>query len=369
MGFTGSFFSPLREGRTTVAIDLTPQAVVVSADGGLYADLPYRRLTLSRGGAEGRTLFCRDGEHTLCCDDPGFLAALRDAAGHQLDEQVLSLAGSAGSRRRTLLIASLIALAVLGGLGFTAWRALVWGYERAVAAAPVELDMAVGDQLAKSIDPGGPEVHIPEVDALLAEIVQRLEPHVATSGFRWNIRVIENEAVNAMALPGGQLIVFTGLLRKAERADQVAGVLGHEMAHVTKRHHLRTLIKAAGLMVAIQLALGDTAGVAAVIREQASGALLSAQSREHELEADAEGAHMLAAAGLDTAAMPEFFQLMKGITGTQATGIAGWFASHPDHDDRIATLNALIPTLVWSTPWPLYSDWERVQKALGAPRP
>lgn len=369
MGFTGALFSPVREGRITVAIELTHDAVSVSASDGLRVDLPYRRLALTRGGAEGRTLFCRDGEHTVCCDDPGFLTALRDASGRLLDDQVLRLASGPGSSRRGLLIAALITLTVLAGLGFAAWRALAWGYERAIAKAPVELDMAVGDQLAKSMDPGGSEVHIPEVDALLAEIVQRLEPHVATSGFRWTIRVIDNEAVNAMALPGGQLIVFTGLLRKAGRADQVAGVLGHEMAHVTKRHHLRTLIKAAGLMVAIQFALGDTAGVADLIRQQASGALLSSQSREHELEADAEGAHMLAAAGLDTAAMPEFFTLMKSIGGSQATGIAGWFASHPDHDERIATLNALIPTLVWSTPWPLNTDWELVQRSLGAPRP
>ena len=369
MGFTGALFSPLREGRITVAIELTHEAVVASTNDGLRTDLPYRRLVLTRGGAEGRTLFCRDGEHTLCCDDPGFLAALRDSSGRLLDDQVLRLVSGGGSRRRVLLIAALLALAVLGSLIFAVWSALTWGYERAIANAPVELDMAVGDQLAKSMDPGGVEVHVPEIDALLTEIVQRLEPHVATSGFHWTIRVIDNEAVNAMALPGGQLIVFTGLLRKAERADQVAGVLGHEMAHVTKRHHLRTLIKAAGLMVAIQFALGDTAGVAEIIRQQASGALLSSQSREHELEADAEGAHMLAAAGLDTAAMPEFFALMKTLSGSQATGIAGWFASHPDHDERIATLNALIPTLLWSTPWPLNADWEQVQKALGTPRP
>lgn len=369
MGFIGALFSPLRDGRTTVAIEFTPEAVVLTTTDGLRAELPYRRLIITRGGADGRTLFCRDGEHTLCCDAPGFLSALRDASGRLLDDQVLRLASAPGSPRRILLIAALVAVVVLGGLGITAWWALTWAYERAVAAAPVEIDIKVGDQLAKVMDPGGPEVHLPEIDAALTEIVQRLEPHVATSGFRWTIRVIENEAVNAMALPGGQLIVFTGLLRKAERIDQVAGVLGHEMAHVTKRHHLRTLIKSAGLLVAIQFALGDTAGVAEVIRQQASSALLSSQSREHELEADAEGAHMLAAAGLDTAAMAEFFTLMKSGSGTTTTGITDWFASHPGHDERIAALNALIPTLIWSTPWPLSTDWEQVQNALGAPRP
>jgi predicted Zn-dependent protease len=219
------------------------------------------------------------------------------------------------------------------------------------------------------MDPGGPEVHLPEVDALLHAIVQRLAPHAATPGFRWTVRAIDNPAVNAMALPGGQLIVFTGLLRQAGSADQVAGVIAHEMAHVTRRHHLRTLIEAAGMTVAIRFALGDTTGVGEILRQQASGAVLSSQSREHELEADAEGVRMIAAAGLDTAAMPAFFTLMKGIGGSQATGIAAWFASHPDHDQRIAALEALIPTLIWSTPWPLDSDWEQVQRALGPARP
>jgi Zn-dependent protease with chaperone function len=368
MRFTGALFTTLRAGRTAVAVELTPDAVVARGDDGCCAELPYRHLALTRGGADGRTLFCRAGEHTVCCDDPGFLAALRDAAGRRLDEQILRLAGG-GTSRRGLLVAALVALAVLAGLGVAAWSLLAWGYERAVANAPVALDIAVGDQLARSLDPGGPEVHLPEVDALLHEIVQRLEPHVATSGFHWTIRVIDNPAVNAMALPGGQLIVFTGLLRQAGDADQVAGVLGHEMAHVTLRHHLRTLIKAAGLMAAIRFALGDTAGVGEIVRQQASGAVLSSQSREHELEADAEGERMLAAAGLDTAAMPAFFALMKGADGSHATGIAAWFASHPDHDQRIAALEALIPTLIWSTPWPLDSDWEQVQKALGPARP
>ena len=100
----------------------------------------------------------------------------------------------------------------------------------------------------------------PRVKAALETIVQRLAPFAARRDFDFRVRVIESEQVNAFALPGGQIVVFTGLLRRAERAEQVAGVLAHEMAHVTLRHGLRNVAHRAGLALGVQLLLGDVSG-------------------------------------------------------------------------------------------------------------
>ena len=118
----------------------------------------------------------------------------------------------------------------------------------------------------------------------------------AAAPFDLRIQVVDAPQINAFALPGGQIVVYTGLLRKAARPEQVAGVIAHEMAHVTLRHGLRGIAKQVGVLVGVQVLTGDLSGLAAQV---ATAAISNAYSRDAEREADAEGARMLAAAGID----------------------------------------------------------------------
>jgi predicted Zn-dependent protease len=365
--FTGSLFVAGREGQTQVRLRCAALALQAEEADRTQHQLPYEGMQVTHGGASGAMLFCRtgDGALTACCEERGFAAALGHAAGPRLAGfATLERATRSAGRSWTLIVIAaaimLVALAVGG------WLLVGWGFERAIAATPISVDQTLGDQVAGEFASMGRTVELPAVDAVIGEIVQRLEPHVAVPGFTYRFRVIDNDQVNAMAAPGGQIIVFTGLLRKAERAEQVAGVLAHEIAHVTRRHTLRRLYKGAGIFIAMQAALGDLSGVAGMASQSAVMAAMTKSSRDDEREADAEGARMLCAAGVDATGMAEFFTLMKSIPGSELPGVAAWFSTHPEHDERIANLRALIPTLPTGTPVPLHADWAAAKAAVEA---
>jgi Zn-dependent protease with chaperone function len=366
--FTGTLFVAGREGQTQVRLRCAPLGLQAEAGDRTAWELPYEGMEISRGGMSGDMLFCRtgDGALTACCRERGFATALRQAAGARLADGIIPVERAARSvGRRPALIWGVLA-AVLLALTVGGWLLVGWAFDRAVEATPISLDQQLGDQAANEVAGFGRAVELPAVTAVVTEIIQRLEPHAATPGFTYRFSVIDNDQVNAMAMPGGRIIIFTGLLRQAERAEQVAGVLAHEISHVTKRHTIRRLYQGAGIFLVLQAAVGDATGLAGAASQGAVMAAMTKSSRDDEREADAEGARMLCAAGLDPTGMAEFFTLMKGVPGSELPGVAAWFSTHPEHDERIANLRALIPTLPKGTPVPLRADWAAAKAAVAA---
>jgi len=115
--------------------------------------------------------------------------------------------------------------------------------------------------------------------------------------------VADDASVNAFAMPGGFIVMNTGLLTLADNAEQVAGVLAHEIQHVEKRHSLNGMVKSAGLMVTVSLVFGDLSGVAAL----GSDLIRLKFSRQHEAEADIEGLKALVVSGISPTGMRDFF--------------------------------------------------------------
>jgi predicted Zn-dependent protease len=176
---------------------------------------------------------------------------------------------------------------------------------------------------------------------------------------QWEFVVFESEQINAFALPGGKVGVYTGLINLAGSDDEIAAVMGHEVAHVTSRH--------GGERVSQQMA---AAGVAAVgtaymqarnVDPQKQAMILGAYgatatagailpfSRLHESEADAIGLRFAAGAGYDPRAAITFWQKMakKGGGGEPFK----WFSTHPPTGERIANLEKLAPQYI-----PLYEN-------------
>ena len=117
----------------------------------------------------------------------------------------------------------------------------------------------------------------------------------------WDINIfIANEAqVNAFAIPGGTVVFHSGLLFAAESAEEVAGVLAHEIAHVTHRHSLHGIADSLGIVIAAQLLLGDVSGVVALAGELVTLAALNSRSQHAEAEADQTAARVLYQSGID----------------------------------------------------------------------
>lgn len=164
----------------------------------------------------------------------------------------------------------------------------------------------------------------------------------------WEVNVFEDKAVNAFALPGGKIGVYTGLLDVAENQDQLASVIGHEVGHVLARHgsarYSANLASQVGLIVGA-VALGSSGNENAGLTMAAIGlgvqvGILMPYGRSHESEADEIGQDLMAKAGFDPRGSVALWQNMSKEGGSQPPE---FLSTHPSHETRIRDLNKGMP--------------------------
>ncbi len=161
-------------------------------------------------------------------------------------------------------------------------------------------------------------------------------------GIDFKFTVVDDpKTVNAFAIPGGHIYMYTGLLKAADSEAEIVGVLGHEVAHVTKRHVAQQLVAMYGLDMVASMALGKNAGTLAqlVANVGAQGFMLK-HSREAERDADYHGLNYVVWAGYNPQGMASFFEKISG--GPQPPE---FLSTHPDPADRAAKIRQRIKGL------------------------
>ncbi|MEX2489101.1 MAG: M48 family metalloprotease [Pseudomonadales bacterium] len=177
------------------------------------------------------------------------------------------------------------------------------------------------------------------------KVGQRIAAQSDRSDMDYTFTVLDDEMVNAMALPGGYIYITRGMLMHMNSEAELAAVLGHEIAHVTEKHAIKSQRSGKVLEVLSQVAAVATGTPAAYeLGSIFGGVLLSGYSREHELEADKVGAKYMARAGYSPEAMLETIEILKAkdrIEVEQARAedrepriYHGFLSTHPDHDTR-----------------------------------
>jgi predicted Zn-dependent protease len=211
------------------------------------------------------------------------------------------------------------------------------GARAAVHALPYSVDEKIGEMAAEQLDQGYPEVKDPKIVGAIETIVRRLEKERKLADAEFSVRVVDAPVMNAYALPGGFIVVYTGLIAESDTPDEVAGVIAHEMAHVTLRHGMERIAGQAGIVVGVQLIFGDVSGLVALGVELGKYAAQNSYSRSQETEADLEGARMLYDAGLDPLSVVPLFEDLKK---NDMPGALSWLSTHPQIEDRINRLKA-----------------------------
>jgi Zn-dependent protease with chaperone function len=148
--------------------------------------------------------------------------------------------------------------------------------------------------------------------------------------------VLDRAEVNAFALPGGYVYVFRGLIDKATAADEVAGVIAHEIGHVAHRDGTRAVLQAAGLSFLFGTLLGDFGGGTAVVFATRT-VLQSSYSRDTETAADLYGAELMRRIGGEPRALGTLLVRIAGKPG----GIANFLLDHPEASERAARIDKL----------------------------
>jgi len=182
--------------------------------------------------------------------------------------------------------------------------------------------------------------------ARVRAIAARLIPHTGTfradaPGWAWEVSVISSSDVNAWCMPGGKLAVYTGLIDRLQATDdELAAVMGHEIAHALREHGRERASQAAaqGLVIGVVGAVARApAGASDLSQLILEYALNRPNSRTHETEADRIGVELAARAGYDPRAAISLWQKMQRVSGN---GMPQFLSTHPSHETRIADLQA-----------------------------
>lgn len=185
-------------------------------------------------------------------------------------------------------------------------------------------------------------------DAAVTQYVTQLATPILQSANEvrrvpWKLHVVKDDKmVNAFATPGGFIYIYTGLILAAENEAELAGVIGHEAAHVTERHSARALVNQYGIQAVTELALGKNPGLLGQISSTIAGqGLMLANSRSAENEADRAGAHFSNGGGYDPRGLATFFEKLKA-EGGGTPGVLAFLSTHPDPGDRVENVNRII---------------------------
>jgi len=154
--------------------------------------------------------------------------------------------------------------------------------------------------------------------------------------------VLADTSINAFAIPGGHVYVNVGLLRAATSGAEVAGVMAHEIGHVTMRHGAKQMMSSSALGIAQTILFGsDTASISAAVTQMVAGMLFLKYSRDDENQADSCAVAYGVAAGYNPYGFRNFFYTLKARYPSGPTSY-DIFSTHPNTDDRITHTQSLI---------------------------
>lgn len=193
-------------------------------------------------------------------------------------------------------------------------------------------------------------------DDALQNYVNQVGRWVASQSERadlpWRFGVVESEAINAFAAPGGYIVLTKGLYRKLENEAQLAGVLAHEIGHVVRKHHLKVIQKQQLLSMGAGL-LGEkvSKGNQTLDKVIGNGAEIMARGldKNAEYEADRDGVTLATRAGYDSYGLPEVLQSISASSNTEG-GLTLLYKTHPHPDERLAKLGDAIGNKLDNTP-------------------
>lgn len=210
-------------------------------------------------------------------------------------------------------------------------------------------EVKMGGEFAAAIENQTKMYDDPEWNEYVNGIGQRIAAICDRRDISYTFKIIDNDStVNAFAVPGGFIYIYTGLLLEAENEAELAGVLAHEVGHVVGKHSVKQLTKVLGFQFLIAVALGQNPGqLEKVASDFFAGGLILNYGRQNEFESDYYGVTYIYALNYDPSGFKTFLQKLKVMGGdARKSGfLTEMMSTHPPPDKRIEKVQEVIDTL------------------------
>jgi predicted Zn-dependent protease len=305
-------------------------------------EVPLVKLRLERDEvAEGGIVFCDP-------DDPDWLI-------HTLDQEILAQgpllrqphtryqiralqSGKELARRLKITGVFLAGFAVLALVVSLLMGLMV---RALVARVPVAWEQELGDNVMAELKEKETFIEDAKLRTNLLQAVAPLLRAVPTNALGFRFYLLKHPMPNAFALPGGHVVVTTSLLALADRPEEVAGVVAHELAHVTKKHVFRKIVSSAGPYLLCRLFMRDNSGLLGVLAGGSQLLVSQSFSQDYEFEADDVGWQYLVAARIDPRGLSDMLRKLKAEQEKMllAQVAPQAFSSHPATDKRLRRLD------------------------------
>jgi len=346
-GYRGMAMHPGLGGRAPAGA-LSVGAGELRFDGGdVYVQMPISGLKIEAGGLNNAQFLFQHPARpgwVLSTSDRLVLDELAVTADSAVQKQI------AGARRRKLALTKFFVAAGVLFAGIAISIVLLFCLKSTLARAvasrlPLAWEQQFGEAAMDNVRKEMKIVIDPKWEAQLDLIRAKLLPGNTNSTFPINIHVADGAELNAFALPGGHIVLFTGLMKATERTEVLAGVIAHEMAHINERHVLRKTIESLGLVLVLQSLFGDTSGILAMASQSSELLLQQKFSRDFEREADDVGWRYLVTAKIDPRGMIDFFRKLEKEAAKTGSAQLTLLATHPATGERIERLDGKLRAL------------------------
>lgn len=227
-----------------------------------------------------------------------------------------------------------IAIMIIGFFALLYWGVMPWLADRAAGRIPVSAEIQFGESIYNALLLDASE------DSNASRLVNDFFDELSVSShYPVRLHVIEENEINAFALPGGPIVIWTGLLKRLNNYEELAALISHEYMHVAGRHTTRALLRKQGGRIALAMIFGQTGVVTAALASQAGELQSLSYSRSLETEADTAGARLLLQRGFSRQGYIGLFDVLK--QEDQGQGVPEIISSHPQLDKRKEMISQL----------------------------
>lgn len=307
--------------------------IILADEGGMYNKVTWDLDKIKQTEFVGSSNIFKYGDfpqQTLECND----ANLKTSLLAKYPKNKFFRSASSWAISASLATVALVALFIMF-LGFVFYKYAIPPIAEAFAEkVPIEYEQQWGDTMLKNmVDPENKTADFNFTkDEKLTKLTNEFAKNIDfNSPYKLNVSVVKSDQVNAFALPGGNVVIFDALLKKMKTKEQLAALLGHEVAHINRKHTLKNLFRSLSGYIFISLITSDINGITTILFENANSIYNLGYSRKLEAEADTYAIKTLQKNRLNPQGLFDLFGILETAAKLEPYEI---LSSHPLTKDR-----------------------------------